>query len=980
MDEQQGAMIALFVPLPTAQMLTQLTSGAGLTPQDAAGLHLTLCCFDASQFIPAAPEALLPALRTYAATHGPVIGQISGIGRFTNGDGDANALYASFDGEALAQMRTELTDTLGKIGMQIDGTHGFTPHITLAYIAPDAPMPDISLAPMDVVFDAITLAVGDERYSFEFFTGDVALKAEDDPADDDKPADPPPEPDPAPDDGEPMKAIPRNVVRPISTTVKSVEGSDGWDIEGYGVVFNWRDASPNREFFTKNTDFMWDEFPLTWARPELFDHGQDGTVKHVGVGFADKIEIDDVGIWVQGHINRRSRYAQHVKRLLDEGALGWSSGSVAHLAKRSRTVKGQIDVWPIVEFSLTPVPAMPEGTEISAAKAVWSPADIEFAYKSLNLPIPPALDALAQEDASKSDKEIATGVHAPTATKAAVIRIKANPQPTIAVKPKDTKMTTEVTLEQVTEKVTAGVAAALGPHFEAFTKALADLKPTPDTTKNGTTKSLPAPKAGDNPSTTKNNQRIVLGEDRRYADLSSADIAFLTEAFSAVAAGAKFMQWARAGELKPLQQTALKFMERFNDEDKKFERMICAKAIREANRKEISGDVIEYLPYKSLEDVYANDYDDSALKAAREEFAAAVKANELDNTAQSNYGAEYVPTLWGKDWWRRVRQANAVAQNMQRFELPSGTFNWPLESTDPTVFFVAEGTDATQLVLTNSNTMTLSKVGSDKRQFVAKKIGARIAWSTELNEESVIPIASAYRAQLERAMLNAIDSIIVNGDTATGANTNINLIDGTPTTGVNYLALDGLRKYSLVTNTGQKIDFAGASPTLALFRAMRGKLNREYMADIGNLVYIVPPEVYMVMLNMPEFSNWINLGMPGANATGLLPYGSPEQTGDVARPVGQIDGIPVYLSAQIGLAKVDGNISGTGSNNIYGSSILYHRSRWWMGNRRNITINLLTPDVSGIFSDTMQLWSTARFDVKNFDTQSAVNGIGIKVA
>ena len=333
----------------------------------------------------------------------------------------------------------------------------------------------------------------------------------------------------------------------------------------------------------------------------------------------------------------------------------------------------------------------------------------------------------------------------------------------------------------------------------------------------------------------------------------------------------------------------------------------------------------------------------------------------------------------GQDWWRRVRQANPVAQNMQRFELPSGTFNWPLESSDPTVLYVAEGTDATQLVLTNSNTMTLSKIASDKRQFSAKKIGARIAWSTELVEESIIPVTTAYRAQLERAMQNAIDSIIINGDTATGANTNINLIDSTPATGTNYLALDGLRKYSLVTYTGQKADFAGASPTLSLMRAMRGKLYREYVTDIGNLVYLVPPEVYMKLLGVPEFANWINLGMPGSNVTGLLPYGDPNQSGDVARPVGIIDGIPVYVSAQINLAKVDGNISNTGSNNIYGAAILYHRTRWWLGFRRNITINLLTPDVSGIFSDTMQLWSTARFDVKNFDTQSAVNGIGIAV-
>lgn len=979
--QQQGAMIALFVPAQTAQMLTQLASGAGLTPQPTDSLHLTLAYLgDAAEMMATPPDAVMTVLQTFAAKTAPIMGRISGIGRFTNDSGDGtNAVYASFDAECLADCRHELLEALDAIGIECDSEHGFTPHITLAYIPTSAPTPDIALAPIDATFDTLALAVGDQRVAFPL-TG-LPMKAADDEETNTEDASTETAGSDATeeDDGEPMKAMPRNVIRPVSTAVKSVEGSDGWDIEGYGVVFNWKDASPNREFFHKNTDFMWNEFPMTWARPELFDHGQDGAIKHVGVGFVDKIEVDDVGIWVKGHLNRRNRYAQMVKKLLDEGALGWSSGSVQHLAKRSRTVKGQIDVWPIVEFSLTPVPAMPEGTEIAPVKSVWQPADIEFAYKSLNLPIPSALDALAQDDTSTGDKEIATGVHAPTATKAAVVRILANPKPTIAVKSKDTKMTTEVTLDQIT----TGVATALGPYFDKFADAIKSLHPAPAAdAKEGATKALPAPQSNGNASATKNNQRVVLGEERRYAELSSADLAFLTENFNAINNAVKFARRYGGGdEPKPLHQTAAEFMKRFSDdEDRKFERMICAKAIREVARKQIPEKSIEDLPYKSLDDVFANDYDDSALKAARRDYQEAVKANELDSTGQSNYGAEWVPTLWGRDWWRRVRQSNPVAQNMQKFDLPSGTFNFPLESTDPTVFYVAEGTDATQLVLTNSNTMTLSKIGSDKRAFSAKKLGSRIAWSTELMEESVIPVLTAYRAQLERAMMNAIDSVIINGDTATGANTNINLIDSTPTAGTNYLALDGLRKYSIVTNTAQKVDFNTASPTLALFRAMRGKLNREYQGDLANLLFLVPPEVYMYMLNMPEFSNWLNLGMPGSNATGLLPFGDPNQTGDTARPVGVVDGIPVYMTAQINLAKSDGNISNTGSNNIYGASILYHRTRWWLGYRRNITINLLTPDVSSVFSDTMQLWSTVRFDVKNFDTQSAVNAWGIKVS
>jgi hypothetical protein len=63
----------------------------------------------------------------------------------------------------------------------------------------------------------------------------------------------------------------------------------------------------------------------------------------------------------------------------------------------------------------------------------------------------------------------------------------------------------------------------------------------------------------------------------------------------------------------------------------------------------------------------------------------------------------------------------------------------------------------------------------------AKKLALRVSWSSELNEDSLIPVIANYRRQSLRAMQNAIDNVLVNGDTATGASTNVNLIDGTPT-------------------------------------------------------------------------------------------------------------------------------------------------------------------------------------------------------
>src|SRR5258708_5989748 len=110
--------------------------------------------------------------------------------------------------------------------------------------------------------------------------------------------------------------------------------------------------------------------------------------------------------------------------------------------------------------------------------------------------------------------------------------------------------------------------------------------------------------------------------------------------------------------------------------------------------------------------------------------------------------------------------------------MPTNPYELPLESTDPTVYYVPETTDAAQLVPTSASTIPLSKAGSAKIQMNAKKLALRLTWSSELNEDSIVPIIANYRRQAVRSMQNAIDNVLLNGDVATGVNVNVNLMDG----------------------------------------------------------------------------------------------------------------------------------------------------------------------------------------------------------
>jgi HK97 family phage major capsid protein len=443
--------------------------------------------------------------------------------------------------------------------------------------------------------------------------------------------------------------------------------------------------------------------------------------------------------------------------------------------------------------------------------------------------------------------------------------------------------------------------------------------------------------------------------------------------------------WGNSYEVSPAEKTATDFLNRaLRDPNHAFEREVSAKAFREYNRNQnlVDGTIISLLPYKSLADVDANNYDDTAVKMVRAELAEAIKSNELDNTGQSGFGLEWVPTIWNSTLWRRVRIANPVAGSFAMIiEMPTNPYNLPIETTDPTAYAMPEATDMAQLAFTSGNVISVSKIASDKKSITAKKLGTRVGFSAELVEDSIIPILPAYRYQVTRVLQNFVDDTIINGDTATTASTNINLIDGTPGTNVSYLLFDGMRKYCLITNTGQLVDFA-SGPTLGSFRTMRSKLNRHYQMDSRNLMYVVNPETALKMLSMPEVATAINLNGPASNVTGTLPMGNPDQVEDVAVPFGQIDGSLVYVSAQIGQAQAGaiashgGEISQTASNNTTGTAILYHKSRTALGYRRHIQLDIIAPNQAPL-SDTYQLWATVRFGITTFDTTSIVTGYDI---
>lgn len=702
------------------------------------------------------------------------------------------------------------------------------------------------------------------------------------------------------------------------TAVKFLD-EEGGRIGGYLVVW----GSPAQrdlegEYFTPQT-----ELALDWyeRRPVLYHHGLDGTLKASLIGVIDSLKADDVGLWAEAQLDMRQRYIQAVQRLVKRGILNWSSGSLTHLAEIAKD--GQIKRWPIVEGSLTPTPAEPRQTNVRALKAVEGLETVinleELEAKAVLMPVadPPPQDK-PNEPVTQEEEEVtmeleqivrallsammeATGAQLSEEQQAQVVQAalaavqqdaaaSGGEPPVMAVTPEQMNTTAKAIAPKVKTALDALLAegeAAKAALTEAAKAAVGGLVgrggrsrapgfTSPAGGVSGAKAAAAAP-------------AITLRT--KYHNLSAADMAFLYH----IRTPKGEQPWVP---------------------DVKFWREMADKAT-----KALEGNGLDYLPDENDDDGEPV-RGPSAIKAI-----AAIKADELDYTTQTGYGAEWVADLWRSELWTRVRRENVVAAQFQIWDMPTNPWNVPLEGSDPTVYRAPETTDEAQLVLGGTNNpVTASKIGTASRQLYAYKLALRVPISAELDEDSIIQAVPQLREQSVRAMQDAIDYVLLNADTTTGTSPsgNINKYDAAvASTDMDkwLLGWDGVLHLPLVDNDTLKLDAGNARPQLTMFRQVQAKLDEEYLDDTPNLVWIVDPLTHQAMKDMDEL---LTVDKYGPNATIL--------TGEV----GKIDGIPVLSSVQLKRSAPGGKISTTSSNNTRGRAVLIYRPYFAVGYRRRI--------------------------------------------
>lgn len=157
-----GTMVALHLPLDVAKKIA-LPGG-----EEAKSMHITLA-YLGKGLSEQQKKMAAHAVRKFAGTiiDGLKV-TLGGVGRFsasTTTEG-RDVVYLSVDSPALTRVRPYLVEELMEVGLKPSDTHGFVPHVTLAYIPKDADTPLKRFEPIDVKFDTISLTIADEQMSF----------------------------------------------------------------------------------------------------------------------------------------------------------------------------------------------------------------------------------------------------------------------------------------------------------------------------------------------------------------------------------------------------------------------------------------------------------------------------------------------------------------------------------------------------------------------------------------------------------------------------------------------------------------------------------------------------------------------------------------------------------------------------------------------------------------------------------------------
>lgn len=171
-QQHSGVMIALPVPAEIGSEIavTDVILPEGSTALEPSELHVTLVYIgDSMELGEEQKSAIIDIIKSIGREYKAMEAQIGGVGRFGKVESDGtSAIYLSPDTIGMNELRAALTERLDAAGIDYSKVHGFTPHITIAYVPAEINV-DILVNSSEFVFSNISLHwAGEIPLSVEF--------------------------------------------------------------------------------------------------------------------------------------------------------------------------------------------------------------------------------------------------------------------------------------------------------------------------------------------------------------------------------------------------------------------------------------------------------------------------------------------------------------------------------------------------------------------------------------------------------------------------------------------------------------------------------------------------------------------------------------------------------------------------------------------------------------------------------------------
>lgn len=298
-------------------------------------------------------------------------------------------------------------------------------------------------------------------------------------------------------------------------------------------------------------------------------------------------------------------------------------------------------------------------------------------------------------------------------------------------------------------------------------------------------------------------------------------------------------------------------------------------------------------------------------------------ANEVMGTGQVGFGAEFVQeTVLVGELIERLETNGSLLAGANIKQMFNKEQEYPVRGKKFRMVLSAETTDA---VSGSTPAGQGKKSPTAKITLTAKLMRVTVEYSDELLEDSVIALAEYVLQSISDAYETSIHQVLINGDTATGANTNINIIDGNTTSlpdgnKTDVLASDGIRKAGIAAGA---IDAAG-NLDLSVIRSARAAMGVKGL-NPANLRLVPDTQTYFELLNLTEAETMEKFGDAATVKNGVLTA---------------IDGIQIVNREEMTKATATGEISATGTNNTKGQIAIVHVPSIYVGIRRGLTTEL----------------------------------------